>query len=563
MTRPISFWSRIITVSCMMFTAAMFTLAIAAVQADARTSRIIDGNKVDSATYTNRYPWLVSLQYVGDLEDGASLPKATDAHACGGSLIETDLVITAAHCITYFGSVDRPEVWRVISGRRDLRSSGGTISEVESIYPHPQYSATDRGENDVALIRLAEPVAGITPIDLVGAGDTALWGNGAGIAADPVTGPFIAGWGARTSFGSYAISLPSVMYDGSVPIHADSACADGGSGAGVGWGRLFVAESMLCVGELNSAPIGAVSNGTSPCNGDSGGPLIVSDGLGSFKLAGIVSFGVMGCISRESTAVFTRVDGIRDWVQGTHVEPVRSPPIGYDETTATFTGVPAVVGDTVVGKTVTCSRGGSWTGDDVQFSYLWYRSPQLQDTSYAEEFYESLFTRGRARSRDVITTKLSAVEVLGLNGLEVIDGATARQLTLGSSDKGSTVGCVVIGSNDGWSEFQVGYGGYVVELGQEGSATRARLEVKSASCNATRCTIMVSVGGSKRKSITRIGGFSVGTSASTLPAAFENVSRYTWSWTFPRAASQHAARLWGIDDLGRRTKPIAVSFTMD
>ena len=543
----------------------MITIVVALMlvpRVDARTSKVIDGSKVDSATYASRYPWLVSVQYVGALDEGASLPKATDAHICGGSLIEPDLVITAAHCVIYWNDVDKPEWYRIISGRRDLRSSGGNISEVEAIYPHPQYNATLRGENDVALIKLAEPVAGITPIDLVGSADGALWGNGAGLAADPTDGPFIVGWGARTSFGPYPISLPSVPFDGSVPIHSDAACADGGAGAGVGWGRLFVAESMLCAGELNSAPIGAVSNGTSPCNGDSGGPLIVSDGLGGFKLAGIVSFGLGGCMSRESTAVFTRVDGIRDWVDDTHVEPVRSPDWGIDANTGSFTGLPTVRGGAVVGKTVTCGRGGVWTGDDVQYTYAWYRSSTSQDASVLEEFYEELFTRSRAKRKDGMTKGLSVEEVLALAGLDIIEGQTGQQLALQAADEGYSVGCVVTGTNDGWSVSVVGASSDVVKLGRNGSATRARLEVNSATCDADQCTVTVSVGGPKRKSVIRIGGFSVGTSASTLPASFENESRYTWSWTFPRAASQHAAHLWGIDDLGRRTKPVTVSFEM-
>jgi len=56
----------------------------------------------------NSWPWQISLRY-RDYPDNGSY-----GHVCGGSLIEKDWVLTAAHCVQYDPV---PAAFKVIVGR--------------------------------------------------------------------------------------------------------------------------------------------------------------------------------------------------------------------------------------------------------------------------------------------------------------------------------------------------------------------------------------------------------------------------------------------------------------
>lgn len=86
------------------------------------------------------FPYIVSLQQSG-------------SHFCGGSLIDSTTVVTAAHCSDVSaGSV-------TVRGGTLSWSSGGVTSGVSSIVVHPDYSASTTN-NDVAVWKLSEPLEG-------------------------------------------------------------------------------------------------------------------------------------------------------------------------------------------------------------------------------------------------------------------------------------------------------------------------------------------------------------------------------------------------------------------
>lgn len=383
-------------------------------------SRIINGDAVSSVNFAARWPWIVSL-VVSDVT------RVADGQFCAGSLIGPKLVVTAAHCVSSgdYSPIDYsatvtiadPADVDVVAGRRTLTASDGSRIHASEIIVNKDYNP-ETNENDVALITLETAPAGITPIAVVGAAETALWGNGAGLVSNPVTGPWVAGWGDRSvgacSMFTCTPPLPAdTLREAVVPIISDSACEDGGGADGMGYGRWLSVDSMMCAGVLDTHDqndLNADNDGVDTCQGDSGGPLIVTDGGGGWRLAGITSWG-FGCASRSFYGVYTRLDAMRAWIDTDPVAPVRN------------TRLPKVTGRKIVGKRLSCSRG-TWTGGGtITYARQWYRLEEITDDTTGES-YGTIYNK--------------------------ITGATASSYKLKKADKGLQLACGVTATNSSW-----------------------------------------------------------------------------------------------------------------
>lgn len=66
-------------------------------QPDDLFERVVNGNNADQ----HEWPWQISLRFNG-------------RHICGGSLIKTNMVLTAAHCVT---RNKNPNAYKVVVGK--------------------------------------------------------------------------------------------------------------------------------------------------------------------------------------------------------------------------------------------------------------------------------------------------------------------------------------------------------------------------------------------------------------------------------------------------------------
>ncbi len=249
-------------------------LCLATRGAWAHDDRIVNGSEVEPG----RYPFMVSLE----IRDGVA--TGADQHFCGGTLIDREWVLTAAHCMAVG---DAARFVAVVGRTRLSEMESGTVRNVKAVFVHPDYDGDVTHGADVALARLASPVAGITPLEPVRPDERALWEPG-----DPAT---VAGWGVTTPDGGAADDLLSV----DVAIQADSVMTSPAV-----YGTDFKASDMVGAGPREG--------GFGPCYGDSGGPLLVEDGYG-LRQVGIVSW---GSECARGPAVYTRLgEGrVRDFI---------------------------------------------------------------------------------------------------------------------------------------------------------------------------------------------------------------------------------------------------------
>lgn len=235
-------------------------------------SGIVGGQAADEG----EYPWLGYLS-------GSYLVLGT---ACGGSLVDEDTFVTAAHCVEGLlpagNELLNPFIQTVYVYLGSNQASGGERIAAESIHIHPDYSTTA----DIAVIKLAKS-SSQTPISIAQPGDDIHYAVG-----DLVT---VAGWGATSEGGSSSNQLLEV----DLPVVSDAAC-------GQAYGT-FHGPSEVCAGYDEG--------GKDSCQGDSGGPLMAEDENGDKLLIGVVSRG-SGCARAGVPGIYTEVSYYADWIEG-------------------------------------------------------------------------------------------------------------------------------------------------------------------------------------------------------------------------------------------------------
>ena len=202
-----------------------------------------------------------------------------DALYCGGTLLKSNVIVTAAHC-SDFVMADQVQV---LTGTRNLDGTG-TRRDVSEIAVHPDWDR-DTYEKDVAVWRLSSEVRG-TRFASIAAADGPIGEN-----------LLVTGWGDMTPRGNFPIKLRKVE----VPLISRMNCNDANSYKGA------ITEDMLCAGYD--------AGGKDACSNDSGGPL--TRGADNTVLTGITSWG-NGCARPNLFGVYTRVsnESVHNFITG-------------------------------------------------------------------------------------------------------------------------------------------------------------------------------------------------------------------------------------------------------
>jgi len=226
----------------------------------AKEARVVGG----IASTQDRYPYQVAL-----LRD--------DTQFCGGSLIASEWVLTAAHCAGY--------VTNVHIGRYDLGDESEIYEDIEVEYEilHPEYDF-ETLDYDFMLVKLKTP-SSYSPVLLF---------DGSVTIPDGLD-LTVMGWGRTGSYNSPS----NILLEVEVDYFPTSKCNRRYSRLGTG-----ISERMMC----------ASRSGKDACQGDSGGPIIYKreDSLEDIQV-GVVSWGI-GCARLLLPGVYSRVSEALDFI---------------------------------------------------------------------------------------------------------------------------------------------------------------------------------------------------------------------------------------------------------
>ncbi|MEE6482123.1 hypothetical protein FKM82_013157, partial [Ascaphus truei] len=243
-------------------------------------SRVVNGEEA----IPNSWPWQVSLQYIYN---------GYWYHTCGGSLIASNWVLTAAHCIS------SSNVYRVLLGKHNLGLSepGQKTINVIKLLNHSKWNPNRLSNGfDISLIKLEEHVTYSSTIQ-----PSCL--PPAGYILPHNSGCYVTGWGNVQTNGP----SPDKLQQGLLLVVDHATCSQSDW-----WGR-SVQTNMICGGGD-----GIISS----CYGDSGGPLNCQNEEGKWELHGVVSFGSSsGCNYYKKPSVFTRVSDFNSWISTVRASP--------------------------------------------------------------------------------------------------------------------------------------------------------------------------------------------------------------------------------------------------
>lgn len=230
------------------------------------TAEIIGGTQ----TTVGQFPTVVAITAGGGI--------------CTGTLVDREWILTAAHCVDpeVLGVSSQAQVTssvRVYYNTVNINTSAGraNMRRAAATFPKPAFNINALGANDIGLIKLAEPIDGITPSPI----------NFEAAKAPVGITVTMVGFGATQVGGGGNVGVQFFLTN-----RTSVSCAGLGGSSNT---------NLLCFSQTDSK---------GKCSGDSGGPSFAMID-GQLTVVGVTSFGDQNCAQFGAD---TRTDIEKDFI---------------------------------------------------------------------------------------------------------------------------------------------------------------------------------------------------------------------------------------------------------
>ncbi|XP_015246617.1 PREDICTED: acrosin-like [Cyprinodon variegatus] len=238
-------------------------------------SKIVGGREAPEGAW----PWQVSIQILS-------------SHHCGGTIINSLWILTAAHCFNFHKFLSN-DYFQVVMGLNVFSTPGPHTQtrSISKIIMHEDYNEFT-SDNDVALLLLSSPLNFTDHVQ-----PCCTPHNMSHEAALNLSYCFITGWGS-TYFNGEPVDR---LQEAEVELINRTRCNQ------ETWYNGIITENMICAG--------LETGGVDTCQGDSGGPLqCYSEKENSFYVVGVTSFGEK-CGLPYRPGVYSKTSRFADWLK--------------------------------------------------------------------------------------------------------------------------------------------------------------------------------------------------------------------------------------------------------